>query len=40
MKAVCEGLIMAEIDLPITCRIIICGMRHLDSSVTEKLAEM
>eukprot|EP01028_Stygiella_incarcerata_P013334 TRINITY_DN82176_c0_g1_i1.p1 TRINITY_DN82176_c0_g1~~TRINITY_DN82176_c0_g1_i1.p1 ORF type:complete len:1394 (+),score=360.81 TRINITY_DN82176_c0_g1_i1:132-4313(+) len=40
MDAVCEGVVMAESNLDITARIIVCGMRHLESSVTEKLAEI
>ena len=40
MEAICEGQAMAELNLPITVRIIVCGMRHLPSSDTEKLAEI
>jgi len=40
MEAICEGQIMAESRLPITVRIIVCGMRQLPSSVTRKLAEI
>eukprot|EP01130_Rhizamoeba_saxonica_P011136 TRINITY_DN4612_c0_g2_i1.p1 TRINITY_DN4612_c0_g2~~TRINITY_DN4612_c0_g2_i1.p1 ORF type:complete len:668 (+),score=125.35 TRINITY_DN4612_c0_g2_i1:257-2260(+) len=40
MEAVIEGKTMAECNLPIIIRVIVCGMRHLDSSVTTKLAEI
>eukprot|EP00026_Physarum_polycephalum_P003424 Phypoly_transcript_03435.p1 GENE.Phypoly_transcript_03435~~Phypoly_transcript_03435.p1 ORF type:complete len:770 (+),score=83.44 Phypoly_transcript_03435:62-2371(+) len=40
MDAICEGLEMAEYHLPITVRIIVCGMRQLPSSTTKDLAEI
>ena len=52
MEAICEGQQMAEMNLPITVRIIVCGMlitffkvtrlgmRQLPPTVTEKLAEI
>ncbi|GAM28448.1 hypothetical protein SAMD00019534_116240 [Acytostelium subglobosum LB1] len=40
MEAVCDGLAQAEIRLRIKVRIIVCGLRHLDPSVTKDLAEI
>ncbi|KAL6047960.1 Adenosine deaminase [Balamuthia mandrillaris] len=40
MEAICEGQMLAESRLPIFARIIVCGMRHLSPSDTEKLAEI
>lgn len=40
MDAVCEGAVMAENAFNIAARIIVCGMRQLPASVTEKLAEI
>eukprot|EP01116_Phalansterium_solitarium_P019228 TRINITY_DN5309_c0_g1_i1.p1 TRINITY_DN5309_c0_g1~~TRINITY_DN5309_c0_g1_i1.p1 ORF type:complete len:847 (-),score=257.76 TRINITY_DN5309_c0_g1_i1:93-2633(-) len=40
MEAICEGQAMAEANLPITVRIIVCGMRQLHPSVTQRLAEI
>ena len=40
MEAAAEGLVMAENKLPITVRILVCGMRNLPSDVTEKLAQI
>lgn len=31
---------MAELNLPITVRIIVCGMRQQDPSMTKKMAEI
>jgi adenosine deaminase len=31
MEAICEGQAMAELNLPITVRIIVCGMRQMHS---------
>ena len=39
MEAVCDGLAMAEHHLPITARIIVCGMRHMSPSATISVAE-
>ncbi|EGC36265.1 hypothetical protein DICPUDRAFT_54735 [Dictyostelium purpureum] len=40
MEAVCDGLAMAELNLSIKARVIVCGLRHLDPSVTKDLAEI
>mmetsp|Transcript_37227 Transcript_37227/g.93455 ORF Transcript_37227/g.93455 Transcript_37227/m.93455 type:complete len:777 (-) Transcript_37227:4561-6891(-) len=40
MRAVVEGQVMAELNLPITVRIIVCGMRQLSPDVTRRLAEI
>jgi len=40
MEAICEGQLMAEHNLPIFCRVIVCGMRQLDPRDTENLAEI
>ncbi|KNC48558.1 adenosine deaminase [Thecamonas trahens ATCC 50062] len=40
MEAVCEGKAMAEYHLPITARIILCGMRHMPPETTMSVAEL
>ena len=40
MEAICEGRSLAQQRLPITVRIIVCGMRHMPSSVSRQLAEI
>jgi adenosine deaminase len=40
MSAVCDGLAMAQHRFSMTVRIIVCGMRHMDPSVSCKLAEI
>eukprot|EP01104_Vermistella_antarctica_P015914 TRINITY_DN5322_c0_g1_i1.p1 TRINITY_DN5322_c0_g1~~TRINITY_DN5322_c0_g1_i1.p1 ORF type:complete len:817 (-),score=184.20 TRINITY_DN5322_c0_g1_i1:17-2344(-) len=40
MEAICEGQAMAEHRLPITARVIVCGMRHMSPTVTKSLAEV
>jgi adenosine deaminase len=40
MEAVCEGRLLAESRLGVPTRVIVCGMRHLDPSVSESLAEI
>ncbi|EGG18123.1 adenosine deaminase [Cavenderia fasciculata] len=40
MEAVCEGLALAEMKLPMKASIIVCGLRHLSPSVTKDLAEV
>ncbi|KAJ3452490.1 adenosine deaminase [Anaeramoeba flamelloides] len=40
MEAVCDGVVLAQNAFPITMRIIVCGLRHLDSEVTSRLAEI
>ncbi|EFA77527.1 adenosine deaminase [Heterostelium album PN500] len=40
MEAVCDGLALVELNLTIKVRIIVCGLRHLDPSVTKDLAEI
>jgi len=40
MEAVVAGRVMAEMNLGIVCRIIVSGMRQMDSKVTRQLAEV
>ncbi|GKT14871.1 Probable adenosine deaminase [Aduncisulcus paluster] len=40
MEAVCEAAVQAELCLPITVRIIVCGMRQLSSQQTSSIAEI
>ncbi|KAM9975803.1 hypothetical protein ACTFIW_013193 [Dictyostelium discoideum] len=40
MEAVCDGMAIAELNLPIKARIIVCGLRHLDPSISKDLAEI
>eukprot|EP01119_Soliformovum_irregulare_P011081 TRINITY_DN2753_c0_g1_i1.p1 TRINITY_DN2753_c0_g1~~TRINITY_DN2753_c0_g1_i1.p1 ORF type:complete len:722 (+),score=251.54 TRINITY_DN2753_c0_g1_i1:20-2185(+) len=40
MEAICEGGRLAESRLGIVARIIVCGMRQMDPSITAKLAEI
>lgn len=40
MEAAREGQAMAEYKFSIVVNIIVCGMRHLDPSVTKALAEI
>nr|CAG4715040.1 unnamed protein product [Naegleria fowleri] len=40
MEAVVAGRVMAEMNLGIICRIIVSGMRQLDSKITRQLAEI
>jgi len=40
MEAVVAGRVMAEMNLGIVCRIIVSGMRQLDSKITRQLAEI
>eukprot|EP00162_Nutomonas_longa_P015314 comp22270_c0_seq1/m.53073 comp22270_c0_seq1/g.53073 ORF comp22270_c0_seq1/g.53073 comp22270_c0_seq1/m.53073 type:complete len:766 (-) comp22270_c0_seq1:96-2393(-) len=40
MEAVCEGKVLAESRFGIVVMIIVCGLRHLPSSVNENLAQI
>lgn len=40
MEAVVEGCVMAELNMGITARIIVCGMRQMSSAVTLQLAQI
>ena len=40
MEAVTEAVTMAEARLPITVRVIVCGMRQMSSALSQQLAEI